>query len=481
MEWKLKTLIKNISKIEIKGSKEKTVLGLCNDSRRAFPKALFFAKPGFLYEGAQFIEEAIRNGASVIASSKYNPFLEGVTQIITEDIAALEATLAARFFKDPSKKLELIGVTGTSGKTTVSYLVKALLSVKKPTGLMGGVECSFQGYQFPSSLTTLDIISNQKFLDQMVKVGCKAAVMEVTSHALDQNRVENLFFKKAIFTSLSKEHLDYHKTMEAYGASKKKLFEKLPKEGLAILNLDDPFSEEIKKDTKASIRTYGLSQKADYWAKDIQLSLGNTSFSLIHENKTLSIESPLVGVFNVYNLLAAIALAHSCGISLEKIQDKIKDLSPPPGRMEKIEKKGITVIIDFAHKTEALEKVLSSLSKMSPKRIFTVFGCGGDRDPGKREEMGKVAEKYSHYVIVTNDNPRKEDPDKIAEAIEKGFAKKEKKERILDRKEAIRRALSLAEKGDLVLIAGRGHEKRQILHNQTIPFDDKEIALEILG
>ncbi len=481
MERKLKALLKNLPGIRVRGSKEKWIFGLCNDSRKSAPKNLFFAKRGKQSHGREFIKEAVQNGASAVVSSEYDPFLEDVTQIITSEVEKLEALIAARFYKDPSKKLELIGVTGTNGKTTVSYLVKALLGLKKSVGLIGTVECVFKGYQFPSTLTTSDILTNQRFLEQMVKVGCKAAVMEVTSHALDQNRVEGLYFDKAIFTNLEKEHLDYHKDMQAYGNCKKKLFHKLSSKGIAILNQEEPFSHEIAKETKARIYTYGLCQGADYCAKDLQFSFEGTCFSLVYKNKTFPIKTPFLGEFNVYNLLAAIATAHLSGISLAEIKEKIPTLAFPPGRMERIERKGIMVIIDFAHTAKALEKTLSTLSSLSVKRVFTVFGCGGDRDPFKREKMGGIAEKYSDYVIVANDNPRKEAPEKIAEAIEKGFSRREKKERILDRKEAIRRALFLAEKGDLVLIAGKGHEKMQILQNQTIPFDDKQVVLEILA
>lgn len=478
MERKLKSLIKQIPQLQVKGSKEITLRGLSSDSRKIGPKDLFLVRKGKEQDGNEFIASALQNGAVAIANEVYNPLLKGITQLIYPDIQELEALLAARFYQDPSQKLDLIGITGTNGKTTTSYLIRAFLSRKRSCGLIGTVEYAFAGHHFPSNFTTPDITTLQKLLDQMVRAGCKAAAMEVSSHALDQRRVEGLYFKAAVLTNLTPEHLDYHGDMNQYTQAKEKLFTNLSSSSFAILNQDAAFSLSGK--TCGQIVSYGIENHSDYLAEEIKLYADYTEFVLVHKSQKRKVVSPLIGVFNIYNLLAAIATVHLLGLSWEEIMDIVPKLEAAPGRLQKIKnKRKISIFVDYAHTEDALQKVLSTLFFLKKNRLITIFGCGGNRDPYKRPKMAQVAEKYSDLVIVTSDNPRNEDPESIAQQIEKGFSFSSYI-RLLDRRQAIEKALHLAQAGDIILIAGKGHEKVQVLGSCSFPFDDVKVVQDIL-
>jgi UDP-N-acetylmuramoyl-L-alanyl-D-glutamate--2,6-diaminopimelate ligase len=471
---KLKKLIDGLDIKIAKGSKDIDIAGLSSNSKQVAPGFLYIAIRGKAQDGNQYVTDAIQAGAVSILSDLYNPFLEGVTQLITPNTKALEAVLASRFYENPHEKLFLIGITGTSGKTTISYLVKHLL---KDCGLIGGVESIIGEHRIKSDLTTPDCITCYKLLKEMTALKIPSAVMEVTSHALSQNRVDGIFYDIALFTNLTQEHLDYHDDMSSYAAEKAKLFSKLKKDGIAILNIDDPWSGLMK--TQNKVVTYSIKQEADFSAKEIVMNLNGTQFTLSCFGKEEVIKVPLIGRFNVYNVLGAIAVAYMKGIPLNEIKKRLLNFGPVPGRMQPVScKEGSYVFVDFAHKTDALKNVLETLQELKKGKIITIFGCGGNRDREKRPEMAKVAEMYSDIVIVTTDNPRKEDPEEIIREIQKGF---QKKMYLIesDRRKAIEKGLSFLNKGDTLLIAGKGHETNQIFAERSIFFDDARVAEEL--
>lgn len=479
---KIKKLFKEIDHKEIKGSKELEVNGICSDSRCVVPGNLFIARKGHSHDGANFIKEALSAGACAVVTDIYDPFLTKVTQIIHDDVAAIEADIAANYYQHPSDDLFMVGITGTSGKTTTSYLVKHIFDACNfSSGLLGSVEYVFGKEHLPSSLTTPDCITNQKYLKEMVNNDLKAAVMEVCSHALDQNRVKNINFDVAIFTNLTQDHFDYHKTKEAYGLAKKKLFDSLSSSSFAVVNSDDPFSQTIVENTKAKIISYGIDQDAIFRAKNIKFSLKGLEFDLCYQDKVEKIRSSMIGRFNVYNILAALATALQANLPLEEIIKAIASFSNVRGRLERVQtKKNFYIFVDYAHKPDALKNVLLTLNEIKKGKIITVFGCGGDRDKDKRPKMGKISSELSDFSIITSDNPRKEDPKAIILEIEKGFVGKNysiEENRYL----AIEKALKLAKDNDIVLIAGKGHETTQTFANNTILFDDRMVALEILS
>jgi UDP-N-acetylmuramoyl-L-alanyl-D-glutamate--2,6-diaminopimelate ligase len=481
MEWKmkLKTLLSEIKNIEVKGSQNIEITGITTDSKTAFSGSLFIARKGNNFDGNDFIEEAVLAGAKAVVCDLYNPFLKDVTQIITPDANALEADLASVFYQSPSSRLKMIGITGTKGKTTTSYLIKYLLDQHEmPCGLLGTIETIIQDKKIPSKLTTASSVVIQKNLKEMLIENCKACVMEVSSHALDQNRVKNILFDRVILTNIASDHLDYHQTHEHYLSSKQKLFLShfLKENAISIVNHDDFHVEKFK--TKNTI-TYSIDHDGDLIAHSIEYSLEGTSFVVEYENLTEKIFIPLIGRFNVYNTLAAMGVALSFGISLDKIQKALASFPQVPGRMQKVlETKDIHIFVDYAHTEDSLKNVLSTLQAFKRGRIITVFGCGGNRDRTKRPKMAKVAEDLSDAVIVTSDNPRNEDPEVIIQEILAGFQQSDYVVEI-DRKNAIEKAIGMAQSGDTILIAGKGHEKIQIIKGISHPFDDVLIAQEI--
>lgn len=477
---KLKRLLKNFPELVVKGSKEIEITGISANSKSIAPGNLFIAKNGRNYRGSDFIPEAIQAGAIAVLTDIYDPFLN-IVQMIDSKISSLEAQLVAEYYQFPSKELEVIGVTGTNGKTTCCYLTKYLLDrVSLTTGLIGTIEWIVGESHFPATHTTPDIVTTQKLLREMIGVGAKAAVMEVSSHALDQDRVQGIDFSRAVFTNFTQDHLDYHKTMEAYAAAKEKLFYSLSHTSLAIMNEDDPMTHEWMKRCPAKILTYGMSAKASLYAKDLILTDKGMQCTVHFEEKKIPFKSPLIGQFNLYNLLATIAVGLSFSIPLEQCLDILKHFKMVPGRLERVKNKlGLNIFIDFAHTEDALKNVLKTLTQIKQGRLITVFGCGGNRDALKRKKMGSTAETLSDIVLVTSDNPRFEDPYAIAEEILQGFLFPEKAILELDRRKAIERALELATPKDLILIAGKGHEKTQQIAHQVMDFDDCKVAEEI--
>ncbi len=457
---KLKALIKGLD-LQVKGSKELEITGVSSDSRTVAPGNLFIAKRGSTYDGSHFISQAVSAGAAAVVTDIYDPFLS-IPQIIHPNSSLIEAKLAARYYGEPSEDLLVVGVTGTKGKTTTTYLVKHLLDcLDVPSGLIGTVETILGENRFFSTLTTHDAICNQKWLREMLQKSCKAAVLEVSSHGLQQGRVDEIDFDLGVFTNLHPDHLDYHKTMEEYALAKRKLFERSRQ---SILNADSPWAEFMGKGF-----SYGI-EKGDLRATEIAFFSSGTEFVV----EGCRFRSPLIGRFNVYNTLAAIAVGIQMGAKLESIRESIAKFGAVPARLERIG----NVFIDFAHTGEALQNVLQTLREIGKGRILVVFGCGGNRDPQRRIQMARAADQFADVSIITNDNPRTEDPEEIARQIVSGFANAPIVE--LDRKRAIEKAIAMAGADDLVLIAGKGHERVQIFAHQTLPFDDSLIVKEIL-
>jgi UDP-N-acetylmuramoyl-L-alanyl-D-glutamate--2,6-diaminopimelate ligase len=415
--------------------------------------------------------------------------------VVVNDIKSAQGLIAHYLHQKPSSALSMIGVTGTAGKTTTTYAIRHILKhCGVPTGLIGGVECIAGSDTWPATLTTPDCSKVHRLLQKMVQAGEKACCMEVTSHALVQGRVEGITFDLALFTNLSHEHLDYHKNMQEYAAAKALLFQGLRKEAHAIVNIDSPWCSEILKGCVSEITRYSANpqtsslstKKVDLQAVDILHTTAgsskeeyNTTFTLLAFGKKYHVRTPLIGTFNVENLLGAIGAAHHARVELPAIIEALKSFQGPPGRLEQVfGNKAIRVFVDYAHKPEALEKVLQSVRPSCRGKLIVVFGCGGDRDKEKRRRMGAIAEMLADYVIVTTDNPRSEDPELIIKEILAGCKKRPVVE--IDREAAIFQACRIATPEDVVIIAGKGHEKEQVFKDRRVHFDDVEVVKRAL-
>lgn len=480
---KLRKLIEDVD-IKVYGQiKDKEILNLVNDSRIASPGSLFIAKQGIHLDGSFFIQEAIDNGAIAVLSSYYNPLYSKVIQLITEDVAVVESLLAKKFYNNPSDSLYVVGVTGTNGKTTTSFLVKHVLDkIGFLCGLIGTIKYIIGEHSFSADLTTPCNLMLQGMMKKMLYQGCKAVSMEVSSVGLMQERTRFINFNAAIFTNLTIDHLDIHKTLEAYAVEKKKLFQNLSINSVAIINYDSCWSQIISQDCQASIFTYGFSNQADIWVSDFFMELDKTTFLVNTKTSSQSFTMSLIGKHNIYNALSVLALAHfQLKIPLSDLSEILKSASIPKGRLELVPNHHCKVFVDYAHTPDALENVLSTLSKMLKRqgKLIIVFGCGGDRDIEKRPLMAKVAEKYG-LSIITSDNPRTEDPIKIIQDIEKGFTTKNYFIEV-DRKLAIYKALENAHREDVVLISGKGHETYQSFAHTTVSFDDFEVVLSYVS
>ena len=475
---KLKKLVDGMGQLTVKGKKDYLITGLTDDSRKVAPGNLFVAKRGLQYDGTLFIQDAVAAGAAAVLTDIYNPFAKDVTQLLHSDVPAIEAELAVRFFGNPSQSLHVVGITGTNGKTTTAYFAKAVLEgLGKNTGLMGSIEYLLGKSKRRATHTTPSVIHSHQYLREMLDSGCEAAVMEVSSHALSQGRVKGIQFNTAIFTNLSQEHLDYHEDMEDYASSKARIFQELPEEGLAIVNGDSPWTARILRDCKAKILRFGLSKDSDIWASDIQVSLEGTSFTLHYKEDSVRCNGSSLGMHNIYNYLAAALLGINLGATLEEISTILSHVEPIQGRLERADSPaGLHIFIDYAVTPDALENVLGFLKKMTTGRLIVVFGCGGDRDRTKRAPMGAVADYLADHTIITSDNPRSENPAEICADVAKGFTSAQNYSLEQDREKAIQMAVKMAEPGDCLLIAGKGHEKYQYFSHKTIEFDDRAVA-----
>ncbi|MFT5386962.1 MAG: UDP-N-acetylmuramoyl-L-alanyl-D-glutamate--2,6-diaminopimelate ligase [Candidatus Omnitrophota bacterium] len=475
----LKDLLKDIyDKPITDGFENLSITDLCVDSREVTDGAMFVAVKGAVSDGAKFIESAIEKGATCIVcendDTKNNS--TDVCFIYVDDTFKFLRVLARRYFNNPSRHLNMFGITGTNGKTTVSYLIESILhEAEKSCSVVGTVNYRIGERILPAINTTPGLIPLQRLLSYIAEEGIENCVMEVSSHALDQGRVDVVNFDVAVFTNLTSDHLDYHKTRDNYFAAKAKLFTGLKSDARAVINIDDDYGPKLFSKSQAQIMTYGIYKKADVRAQDVYLDVEASQFKIVTSDGEVSIRSALVGEFNVYNILAATAACLASGISLDKIKKGVERLINVPGRLEKISfGQEFTIFIDYAHTQDALHNVLTAIKNTTEGRIICMFGCGGERDVTKRSEMGAVASELADYTIITNDNPRSEDPKHIIEQIKEGFDH-DRFEIIESREDAIGRALNIAKKGDVVLIAGKGHEDYQVFKDQTIKFNEKDI------
>lgn len=457
---------------------DKFIDRLANDSRAAGPGSLFVAIRGEQADGHLFIDKAVKNGAIAVVCEALPERsvmdLSGTALVQVTDSRAALAELAAAYYGDPSRTLKMVGVTGTNGKTTTAFLVHHILNVLiGKAGLIGTIATYVDGRQVEASMTTPDTLDLNRLFRQMSDAGCRACAMEVSSHALDQERVRSIEYDVAIFTNLTQDHLDYHGTLDHYRASKKKLFDTLPAEATALYNIDDPAGPQMVQDTRARVISYGRSADAD-----IRIEVrDNPLDGLLLRIDGAERKFKLVGLFNAYNLAAAYGAGRALGFGREEVLDVLAEAMPVPGRFEQMRfDGGTTAIIDYAHTPDALENVLTTIRETKPASasLWCLFGCGGDRDSAKRPIMGRIAETYADRVIVTSDNPRTEAPDTIMKDIRRGMQSPEDAIWIVDRREAIQWAAEHMQSGDVLLVAGKGHETYQIIGKEKRHFDDRE-------
>jgi len=467
------------------------------DSRQAGPGSVFVALRGVNADGASFAREALSRGAVAVVSEA--AALPDVTRpwIQVPDARVSMAALAARLYGNPSEELTLVGITGTNGKTTTSYLLASIFEAAGVRcGRIGTVGYRIGNREFEAARTTPEAPELQRMLREMVAADCGACVMEVSSHALALRRADFLHFAAAIFTNLTRDHLDFHRDMEEYFRAKRRLAELLPDAGVAVTNLDDPRGREFAAAARRPV-TYAIDAPADVRPGPVAFSLDGLSFDVRTPRGLLRIRSPLVGRPNAYNILAAVAAAMALDVPFSAIETGIEQLDAVPGRFQVVSDPAddVRVVVDYAHTDDALKNLLETARPLASGRVITVFGCGGDRDRTKRPLMGAVAARLSDLVIITSDNPRSEDPDQIIDEVKRGIvmpadrtppnAQRAPKSTphlaISDRKAAIERAVRDAGPGDLVLIAGKGHEKYQVIGDRTLPFDDVEVARAALA
>jgi len=481
---KIKPLLNSLGGFGYSGVDDFEVGGISCNSKLIEKNYIFVAIKGTHEDGNRFIDEAIRKGAkAIIIESNARSIKQSTTLpfIKVKDTRWALAQLCAEFYGKPSSRIKVIGVTGTNGKTSVTYLIEALLKESGASpSVIGTINYRFKDKTLPSKNTTPGPVEIESMLAEMLKEGISYCLMEVSSHALDQDRVGGINFHSAIFTNLTQDHLDYHRTLKNYFESKAKLFRNMSAHSFVIINNDDVFGRKIKKLTKAKIITYGLEKDAQIIARNIKCDCQHTEFKLVSLGGELNVTTRLIGRHNIYNILASVAWAEQEGISPSAIRSAVGNFRGVPGRLERVESDtNFSIFIDYAHTEDALKNILATLRQVCGKRIITVFGCGGDRDKTKRPKMGKVATQLSDYVIITSDNPRSEDPRAIIEGIRQGI-RKTNFEVILERDQAIKKALSLARAHDVVLIAGKGHENYQVIKDKLIYFDDKEVVKECL-
>src|SRR5881392_3145195 len=479
----LKTLLSATPVRQVFGSVDRPVENIAYDSRRVQRHTMFVALRGEKTDGHQFIGHAIDKGASVIVAEREHKDPR-VTCLVVENTRAVLADFSASFYGHPARKLKLAAVTGTNGKTTTTFLIKHICeNAGLRCGLIGTVRYEIGERMLPAIRTTPESLDLQELLAQIVNAGCRAAAMEVSSHALAQNRTRGLEWNVAVFTNLTQDHLDFHGTMESYFESKTKLFTQLgqqenKRKPAAVVNIDDRYGQQLldKIDKSVAIVTYGMGARADFRASNYRVEFGGTSYQLDARGKSYLVRVPLIGRFNVANSVAALAAANGLGVDLRAAVLSLGKSPQVPGRLEMVPaKRQFQVFVDYAHTPDALANVLKTLRELQPQRLIVVFGCGGDRDRQKRPLMGEMVDRHADYAIITSDNPRKEDPSAIIAEIEKG-CRSTHYEKIVDRMAAIGRAIALAQPRDIVLIAGKGHESYQEFADHTVPFDDIQVA-----
>ena len=485
----LADLISKTRVIETRGDTNFDVSSIVADSRSAVAGSLFVAISGNRQDGTMFIPDAVQRGAKAVVLSdqafkQIDSSAVKATFVLVPDVRNAASDLAGKFFEYPSKGMRVAGVTGTNGKTTTAFLIQHICDTEMlRCGLIGTVHYKVGERTIPALRTTPDAVEIQGLLAQMRDAGCKTVAMEVSSHAIHQSRVRGIDFDAAVFTNLTQDHLDYHKTMEDYFEAKSSLLVSLGsqrfKPGTAVVNIDDRYGAQLAGRLEregVSLITFGQGSRADFRASAIRTEFNGSSFQLDALGKSWLVRLPLIGKFNVMNALASLAAAHLLGVDLRAAVLALATAPCVPGRLEAVPgRRAFRVFVDYAHTDDALRNVLQTLRGLNPRRIITVFGCGGDRDRAKRPLMGAAAAELSDWSIVTSDNPRSETPESIAEEIVSGM-RGASMEVILDRKEAIHRAVQMAKEQDIVLIAGKGHETTQVIGSRMEPFSDVAVA-----
>ncbi|OPF51791.1 UDP-N-acetylmuramoyl-L-alanyl-D-glutamate--2,6-diaminopimelate ligase [Clostridium baratii] len=480
---KLAKLIEGLEYEVLKGNLDVSINNINYDSRKVKDGDMFVCIKGFKSDGHNFIDAAINNGAKVIVCEDEADIKDGVTLIKFKDTRKALAKIGAKYYDNPCDKLNIIGVTGTNGKTTTAFMIKNILeSCNEKVGLIGTIANYIGDEKLETERTTPESLELQELFRNMVDKGVKYCVMEVSSHSLALDRVYGVDFEVGIFTNLTRDHLDFHKTFENYYKAKYKLF---PRSKTSIVNIDDKYgvriTEDLQRENIENFITYGIKNKADIMAKNEKLENMDILFDLVTEDKTERVLLPIPGEYNIYNALGAISACKVLGISLDDIKEGLKHVVVP-GRCERAargHKLPYEIIIDYAHTPDGLENILKTAREFTRGRLISVFGCGGDRDKVKRPQMGKIGTDLSDIAVITSDNPRSEEPDSIIDDIIAGI-EKDNYIRITNRHEGIEKAMEIAEEGDVIVIAGKGHETYQILNTGTIHFDEREVIEEIL-
>jgi len=474
------------------GDGEVEISDIQTDSRIVKPGDLFLCLPGHTVDGHEYAPQAAAKGAAAIVCERKLDI--DLPQIIVDNSRFAMSVMSNAFFGSPSSRMRMIGVTGTNGKTTTTYLIEQIMQDQNiKTGLIGTIQMRYDGHSYPMSGTTPESLELQRSLQDMASKGVQCCIMEVSSHALEQGRVKGTDFRTAIFTNLTQDHLDYHHTMEEYRSVKGLFFSRLgnvispwkEERKYAVLNADDAASTYFAAQTAAEVVTYGIDNDANVRASQISITAKGTFFHVDTFKGEADISLRMVGKFNVYNALAAITAALLEDVSLSDIKTSLEAVAGVNGRVESVDEgQDFAVIVDYAHTPDGLENVLRTVQEFAAGKVLTVFGCGGDRDRTKRPLMGKIAAKYSDHILVTSDNPRTEDPQLILKDIEAGLTEDgvlpERYEMIVDRRDAIRKAIEMASPGDVVLIAGKGHETYQLIGGVVHDFDDRVVAKEVI-
>lgn len=478
---KLSELFYNIEVLENTAADDMEISGLAYDSRAIKPGAAFVAVEGYVTDGHKYIDSAVKNGAAVVVCQRKPE--QDVPYVLVGDSRLALARLSAAYFGEPAKKLRIVGVTGTNGKTTITHLVKEIIEkvTGEKSGLIGTNENIVGDKVYEAERTTPESYDLHKLFKEMADCGCKYAVMEVSSHALVTGRIEGLRFEAGVFTNLTQDHLDFHKTMEEYRDAKAMLFDV---SNLAVINLDDPAGPYLKDNAKCPVVTYSAkNDEADLVARDIKLKQSRVDFCAVRVGKIQRIELHIPGLFSVYNALAAIACCEGLGMALPDIAAALRECRGVKGRAEVVPTDtDYTVIIDYAHSPDALENILKTVRGFAKGRVVVVFGCGGERDKGKRPKMGRIAAELADFVIVSSDNPRSEDPEKIIEEVVEGMKDlKTPFRKITKRPEAVRYALSHAKPDDIIVLAGKGHEDYEVVGTKKIHQDEREIIADFFA
>jgi UDP-N-acetylmuramoyl-L-alanyl-D-glutamate--2,6-diaminopimelate ligase len=485
---KLQTLLDVLDEKQVQGNIDREILDITFDSREVKQGTLFAALRGAKTDGHNFIKSAVANGAAALLvedDSAVEPDVD-IPVIKVSDSRKVLAPLSARFFDYPSGKMKMIGVTGTNGKTTTTHMISSILNANGvKTGVMGTLYVKIIDKTFTIPNTTPESLVIQRYLADMVNAGVETVIMEVSSHALYHERVAGILYDGAVFTNLSQDHLDFHKTMDDYFEAKKKLFTRIKpasEGGFALINSDDERASKLYDILTVPYISYGIHRNPHLRAENIKIDMMGTSFRAVRDLTEVPVSMKMSGTFNVYNALASVGTALFMNVPIEAISRGFKTLPGVRGRFELVDEgQSFGVVVDYAHTPDGLQNVLSSAKELVKNRLIVVFGCGGDRDRAKRPIMGEIAAKYGDVVIVTSDNPRTEEPFRIITDIQVGIEKHRKDYIVeVDRKSAIRQAVEVAESGDLIVIAGKGHETYQIFRDKTIHFDDAEVAREAL-